>query len=164
MCEPTLIMLAAAGVSAGASVAGGYAQKSAYEAQAENERLAGRQALQAANVESQQIRSQGQRELGAARATQAGRGLDVTSGTSADVAGEIAINNEHMALMKMYEGRLGAWQKDYSAKVLKSQGKSAVVGGYLKATQTLLGAAAKVPSGYFNSTPQVGGTDPITGR
>jgi hypothetical protein len=166
MCEPTTIMtLAATAVSAGLAVAQGYAQKSSYDQQAENMRLLGRQQLDAASVEADQVRAAGRRELGHVRAIQGASGVDLSSGSAADVGANIAQQEELKALHTMYQGRLGNWQQQYAADVAKTQGKAAVIGGYTQAAGTVLGAAIK--GGFFDS-PTTGTAartvDPRTGR
>jgi hypothetical protein len=148
MCDP-IVMGAIAVGTAGLQVAQGYAQQKSFKQEAENAQLAGRQALQAANVESGQIRAQGSRELGHTRAVQAASGVDLSSGSAADVGGRQALNSEHEAMMKMYEGRLGNWQQEYRARVAKSQGKAAVIGGYASAASTLLTSA--IGGGFFDA-------------
>jgi hypothetical protein len=150
MCHP----IAIAAAQAGLQIAGGFAEAQAGRAQARAYRMQGAQSIAAANVEANQARAAGARELGRVRAVQAKNNVDLTSGSAMDVAGDIALNLEHEALMRFYSGRVGKWEADYKAQQARTAAKNAIAGSLLSAGTTLLGSAVK--SGMFNQAPSTG--------
>ena len=145
MCEPTLII---AGLSAGMSMAGGFAQAQQGRAEARGYRMQAAQAMQAANVEANQVRAQGERDLSTTRVIQAASGVDMAGGSAADVGGKQASVIEEEALMRLYAGRVGRWQNLALAAQAKANARNAAIGGVLTGVTTLLGGAAQ--SGMFS--------------
>jgi len=91
--------------------------------------------LSASNYEAGKIRREGQAFLGQTRAVQASSGVDITTGSAADVGAESAKNIEMDALTELYRGRLKAWNKDLEIDQYKRQAKS----GKAQIVGTLLG-------------------------
>jgi hypothetical protein len=92
-------------------------------------------ALNASNYEADKMRREGQAVLGQTRAVQASSGVDITTGSAADVGAESAKNIEMDALTELYRGRLKAWNKDIEIDAHKRQAK----GGQAQIYGTLLG-------------------------
>jgi hypothetical protein len=109
--------------------------------------LQAKQEMDAANVQASDIRYAGDRSLGTIQAQQAANGVDVSSGSAADVAAESAANIETDALRALYSGRLKKWQLNSQASITRAEGKAAQRQGYMDAAATLLGSAVKVFGG-----------------
>ena len=149
MCDPVTMSLIAAGITASTTIAGGIAAQSAAKQQARNLQIEGRQALQVGNVEANRIREAGERELGTTRSIQAKAGVDIGSGSAADVGADIAGVYDQDALFALYGGRLRAWQKNAAAAQAKFEGKQALTSSLISAGGTLLGGA--IDGGLFSS-------------
>ena len=149
MCEPTLII---AGLSAGMSMAGGFAQAQQGRAEARGYRMQAAQAMQAANVEANQVRAQGERDLSTTRVIQAASGVDMAGGSAADVGGKQASVIEEEALMRLYAGRVGRWQNLALAAQAKANARNAAIGGVLTGVTTLLGGGTGPADGTRATT------------
>lgn len=118
-----------------------------------NERIAreeSRSILTSANIEGGRIRREGEAHLGTTRAVQASSGVDLASGSPADVAAESAKGIEEDALTTIYAGRLRAYGKNLEADAYRRKAK----GGQAQIYGTLLGGivggkAAKVAWGGY---------------
>jgi hypothetical protein len=145
MCELVATILAG-GLAAGAQVAAGQSANAAAKANAESLRQQGNLEMAAASQKAEDIRYSGKRMLGETRAIQAKAGVDISGGSAADVGAESALNIEQDALRALYGGRVRKWQTDAQAKIVRAEGKNAMVMGYINAGTTLAKTAAKVPS------------------
>ena len=106
--------------------------------------------LTSANAEAGRVRREGEAFMGQTRATQAASGVDIASGSPADVAAQSARGIEEDALNVIYAGRLKAYGKDLEADAFRRQRK----GGQAQIFGTLLGGivggkAAKVAYGGY---------------
>lgn len=145
MCEPaTIMMAAAAAVSAGGQIAAGHAAAAAGKANANALQAQGNAEMQAASQKASDIRYSGNRMLGETRAIQAKSGVDLSGGSAADVAAESALNIEQDALRALYGGRVRKWQADAQATIARTEGKNAKTMGYINAGTTLLKGGANI--------------------
>ena len=118
-----------AAVQAGTQVIGAAGQNIAdMGSSKENIRLATiekKSILNASNYEANKTRREGQAFLGQTRTIQAASGVDITTGSAADVGAESAKNIEMDALTELYRGRLKAWSKDVEIEQHKTKAKHA---------------------------------------
>lgn len=130
-------------LSAGADLAQGFSDASTAKANAKLSIFEAKSAIMAGEDKAAAIRREGERFQGTTRAAQAASGVDLSSGTAADVGRESAINIEKDALLAGFSGRQQAAAKYYEARLHKRQAKSAVLNASLKSTSTILGSAEK---------------------
>lgn len=166
----TVLSVAATGMQVYGQIAAGNAADAAAKQNAANLRLQGRQSVNAANLEAEDIRYEGDRFLGQTRAQQAANGIALDAGSAVDVGAESAANIELDALRAIYGGRIKKWQLDAEADIERYKGKVAKRQAYIEAAGTLLGSAAKmgnpfasksgVPSGGSNFSNFKPGTTP----
>jgi hypothetical protein len=140
------MMIIAGGLAAGGQVAAGMSANAAAKANADSLRQQGNLEMASASQKAEDIRYSGKRMLGETRAIQAKAGVDISGGSAADVGAESALNIEQDALRALYGGRVRKWQTDAQAKIVRAEGKNAMVMGYINAGTTLAKTAAKVPS------------------
>lgn len=139
MCVPVPLMMAAAAVAtAGGQIASGIAANNAAKANARALEEQGRQEVAAANMKASDVRYAGNRLMGETKVTQAKAGVDLSSGSAADVAAESALNIEQDALRALYGGRVRKWQTDAQAAITRSEGKNAKTMSFINAGTTLL--------------------------
>lgn len=151
MCiEP--VSAAAMALSAGAKLAQGVSDFQAGNANARMAQMEGRSAMQAANAQASQINAAGDRAISQIQSQQAANGVDLSSGSAADVAAESRRNIELDRLTALYEGRMRMWSKSAEAAQHKAQAKAGLVTGILSASGSLLGDAAQ--AGMFADKPQ----------
>ena len=137
MCSP-IAPIALAGLQVGSQIAGGiYQQKAAKQAaiQARREAI---YAQQQAAAESEMIRYNNARDLGAIRAAFGKRGITLDSASLVDVIAETAGNLEYPALMKEHEGILARYKGEAQARAYKTAGQNAMVKSILGAATTAL--------------------------
>ena len=130
-------------VGAGAKIAQGISDYQTGRANAKLATMEGQSAFQAATAEAARIDNRGERLLGETQARQAVNGVDLASGSAADVSAETRRNVELDRLNALYEGRIKMWGKNIEAVQAKAQGKAALISGMLGAGGSLLGDAAK---------------------
>jgi len=130
-------------VSAGAKLAQGISDYQTGNANAKLARMEGQSAMDAANAQAGQIGNQGQRAIGQIEAQQAASGVDISSGSAADVTAESAKNVELDRLMALSGGQLKMWAKNLEASQLKAQARGALFQSVLGLGGSLLGDAAK---------------------
>ena len=156
MADPVTLMLVAGATQAVGAIAAGNAQAAQYDAQAQAARYNADIQRQQAEAVGQQTaaredlqRKQARQILGRQVAAGAQSGVNITTGSAADVFRSSLYDAEMDALNIRYEGdlnRIGlinqASLSDWDAQVAKKNSRSAQRSGYLNAATSLAGAAA----------------------
>lgn len=140
-------MCSSAALGATSQIMQGMSDNNTAKANAKMAEHEAKSALNAANYKVQQIGKAGERIQGSTAVAQADAGVDLSSGSAAEVAAESARNIKLDQLMARFGGEQEAWAKRAQAKIYKAQGKAALVNGYLGAGSTILGAAKKAAMG-----------------
>lgn len=155
MCDPVTAAVATAAVlKAGAQVAQGVSAYNTGKAQEKLSQAEARSALEVGAIEEGRIRDEGKAFLGQQRVAQAASGVDISTGSPADVAAESARNIELDALTRRYQARVQSWGKTIEGRQANAKGSAALTQGIIGATSTLLTSGA---SGDFGS---LGGKKP----
>jgi hypothetical protein len=142
-----LVPWAANALTLGSTIAQGIAGQQAGDAQAKAKTLEANAALNASNIEAGRMRREGGAFLGQTRAVQAASGVDITTGSAADVGAESARNIEMDALTELYRGRLKAWGSNIEGSQAKAAGKAALTQSIASAGGTLL--TKGIDDGWF---------------
>ena len=156
MADPVTLMLVAGATQAVGAIAAGNAQAAQYDAQAQAARYNADMQRQQAEVASAQAgaredlqRKQARQIMGRQVAAGAQSGVNITTGTAADLFRQSLYDAEMDALNIRYDGELNrvgllnqASLSDWEGQVAKKNSKSAQRAGYLNAAVSLTGAAA----------------------
>lgn len=156
------IAAGAAVVGAGASVASGImganaqagaaeAQKKAAEAQAHFADLSAQDAVNRGATEAGRIRTQGSQTISAQRAAYAGAGVDVDTGTAANVQASTRAMSEYDALTAKVNAAREAWGLSQDATALRLTGQHALQAGQNQATGSILGGIGGSVQGLGNA-------------
>jgi hypothetical protein len=151
---------AISGANAQSASAQSDANAAEYNAQVNRQRAA--MALQQGNAQESQQRRNARSEAGYLRAGLVENGMDLSSGTGADLVYESSLNSEMDALNIRYGAQLNAQGAnaaaildDNSAKAAKNRAKQYKVGGYMGAAGSILtgvgGAYQSYQAGRANS-------------
>lgn len=139
--------------NAAAASAKSEAYASQYNAQVNRQRA--NLALLQGNAQESQQRREARREAGNLRAGLVENGMDLSSGTGADLVYESSLNSEMDALNIRYGAQLNAqgYQAqaaldDNSASAARARAKQARVGGYVGAAGSILTGAGQAYQGY----------------
>lgn len=137
MCVP---QAASSGVNLAQNVIEGIGQYTSNRTKAKIAGMEGKAAIDASNYEAGRVREEGQAFLGTQRAIQSASGVDIASGSPADVGAMSAANIEKDALLEEYRGKREAWAKGIEMNAYKRKAR----GGLIQAASggTLLGQAA----------------------
>jgi hypothetical protein len=163
---PVLTMIAG-GMQAVGAIAAGNAQAAQYDAQAQAARYNADMQRQQASATAQQTsaredlqRKQARQVFGRQIAAGAESGVNITTGSAADLFRSSLYDAEMDALNIRYEGELNrvgllnqASLSDWEGRVAKANSKSAQRAGYLNAATALAGSAA----GAYGKTGAPGG-------
>lgn len=155
MCNPGLLALGAAAVSAAGQIQGGIyqSQMARYQAQVaeQNKQLAREAAVDAIAQGQEQQRQLGREvagRVGAQSARMAGNNVDITTGSAARVIDDTRmIGREDSAALSENVRRevkglqINAWNYESQKRAAKAEGKQAIVAAAFGATSTLLGGA-----------------------
>jgi hypothetical protein len=154
---------AALGVAmqAGGKIAGGYAQKGALDASADQLTQEAGQSVASGIQGAIMDRRRATYVASSARARTAAGGL-TTTGTSAIAnVGEIRGMGEYNALTSLYQGEDRAQELDYRAQGMRRSGSNAITGGWLSGMNTVLTGAGQssffdkyADGGFYNSRDQ----------
>lgn len=108
-----------------------------YEAarQAQNAQLA----QETAGVKADRLRTAGKRAIAGATAQYAGAGVDISSGSAAQVQGELSRRVELDSLSAMLEGKYQAYQDTLASGMASKAASQARTGGFWEAGKSLLG-------------------------
>lgn len=146
--EPALIAAVAGGVGAGVSALSAIQQGNQAEAMGDYQR---RQAeadasVQAseAQLQARQIRKAGDKQRASARASLAGAGVALGTGTAELIDKDINANSETDALLSIYQGETRADQIRAGGNVAALRGQNAKTAGYLNAGASVLNGVGSV--------------------
>jgi hypothetical protein len=156
MADPVTLMLVAGATQAVGAIAAGNAQAAQYDAQAQAAAWNADMQRQQASATAQQTsaredlqRKQARQVFGRQIAAGAESGVNITTGSAADLFRSSLYDAEMDALNIRYEGELNrvgllnqASLSDWEGKVAKVNSKSAQKAGYLNAATALAGSAA----------------------
>jgi hypothetical protein len=157
MCDPVSASLATAAVlKAGAQVAQGVQGYQTGKAQQKLYQQEGQAALGAANANASRLQREGEAFLGTTRAIQAASGVDIATGSPADVAAESAKNIEMDRLTELFAGRLKYNDAIFRGRAARAQGSAALTQGIVGGASTLLTSAAD--QGWLSSASSAGAT------
>jgi len=143
MC--TGAMLAALGggaITAGADLAAGEA---AFEASKENAaqlRAAANEELKAGEFQARELRREGEAVRGAQRAGAAAGGIEVNTGTAADIQAETDVLSKEAAGTARRNALMRSFGLRRQADIARFQGRAALRTGRLRAAGSLLGASS----------------------
>lgn len=151
MCEPTILLAAATGLSAVGQIQAGAQQAKLAKYQAKVEEAHAQQATAIAASEEERIRREGRRVRQQQLAQLAAAGLDPTTGSPLLLAVEAAEETELAALDARFSGRLQADEAGRRAALSRAEGRIAKTQGYFGAARTIAGGAyAGAKAGYFD--------------
>ena len=156
MADPVTLMMVAGATQAVGAIAQGNAQAAQFDSQAAAARYNANIQRQQAEAAAQQAgmreelqRRQARQVMGRQVAAGAQSGVNITTGTAADVFRQSLYDAEMDALNIRYEGELNrvgllnqASLSDWEAGVAKRNSKTAQRAGYLSAATALVGSAA----------------------
>jgi len=147
------VVQAISGANANANSEKSAQYASEYNATVNRQRAA--MALQQGNAQESQQRREARREAGNLRAGLVENGMDLSSGTGADLVYESSLNSEMDALNIRYGAQLnahaanaGAVLDDNSAVAAKNRAKQAKIGGIVGAAGSVLTAAGQGYQAY----------------
>lgn len=143
------VSIAASLASAGASIAQGVGQARVAKAQAKQQNIAARDAIERGRVEEDNYRNELSRLKGSIRARQASSGALVDSGSALDVLEETAGTGELDALMIRANAEREAWELRAGARQTAAAGRAARTGAVIGAAGTLLSSAGRLATRYY---------------
>lgn len=136
------VALAAAAVSAAASVYTGVQAKNAAEANAELANRQGAQEKDQAVAQAEKIRKAARAQAGAANAALAASGVSVGDGTAVRINEQIYQDSEQDAYNTLLTGSRAQRTANNQANVLTAQGNAAMISGGLNAGASLLSSGS----------------------
>jgi hypothetical protein len=145
-----VVAAAGAATSAVGSYAAGQTRKAAEKYNAQVNENNATMARQQADAEAQKVKEKGRRIIGAQRAALSAAGVDVDSGSAADIGYDSNVQNELDALTTLYKGRVSSNNSLAQAQLDRYSGKQAGQAGAIAAGGTLLSGAAN-SYGTYNS-------------
>lgn len=148
MCEPMTLALAATAAAGGLNAYGQYQQGQATKQVAYNNARMAEYAAADAQRRGEENATAALRRArqvkGAQRARLAAAGLDLTSGTPADLQDQTDFFGESDANTARFNGAQEAWSSRAQAAGLRGQGDAAATQGSLSSFATILGTGAQV--------------------
>jgi len=170
MCEPTTIMLALTVASAAVSAKGAYDQGQVAKQVGRNNATMAEYAAADAQAKGEEAamaaRRRGDQVKGAQRANMAAKGLDLSSGTAAELQDQTDFFSEGDQNMARFNASRDAWSARAGGANARAQGDAAAQQGNLSAFSTVLATGGQVAGkwGDFTGAPKggskFGGTDP----
>jgi hypothetical protein len=145
-----VISAAAAAASATASIKSGQAQRAAANYNAAVAKNNATMARQQSEYDAQRIRDRNRRLAASQAAIYGKSGVDITSGSAADVIYDSAIQGEFDALAALYSGRTQAASQTSRAQLLQFEGQTASNAGTMSAIGASLQGASNATSLYAN--------------
>lgn len=136
---------AAAGLRAAGSLMQGITAYQSARMQAAIARREGDAAMRAAEVEQDQMLTEGDRALGEARAVAAGSGFDL-SGSAGDILARLAAERSAAARMAMDDGRSARENAYLQALEFNKAGRRELVGSVIEAAGAIAGGASGIQS------------------
>ncbi|QWE95657.1 hypothetical protein [Cupriavidus sp. EM10] len=157
----TIAVAASSALAAGAAIYGGVQQKNQAEAQAELTRRQAAQEQDAAVAQAGKIRKAARQQQAEATSQLAASGVSVGDGTPIRISQEIYKTSEQDAYQTILSGNRTATAGQAQAGLLNQAGDSALTGGILSGTGSLLsGAASAYKAGW--KTPKPASTGAIS--
>lgn len=141
-------MGATAAIMAVSKVAGGYAQRNALDAAADEYSQEGGQSVASGIQGAIQDRRRATYVSSSAQARTAASGLTTTSTSSIANMGQIKGEGEYRALQAMYQGEDRANELDYRASQMRTQGSNAVISGWLSGVSSVLSGGTSFYTKY----------------
>ena len=155
--------VAAAAVSAVATMRAGSAQAEAGKYNARVAEMNAKQARDAAALEAMNIRNAGRRTQGTARARAGASGLLLDTGSPLEVFAENAANIEREAATAIYRGEITAQGQQQRGVLERYQGSQAQSASYFTAGSTLLSGIGRATSALLPAPePRGGGSTRVT--
>ena len=135
---PTVLMVAATGLSIYSEIQSGKARASAYQTNAEIAQMQARQAKKAGEYEVGGLKREKRRMTGRQRALYAKSGVVVSGGSPLEVMADTATEYQMDIGAQRYNIATQAGQYRYQSEIYKSRAKTAKQMGYMSAGKTLL--------------------------
>lgn len=136
------VMMAAAAVSATATLYSADSQSKTADANAELQRREGNQVKDAAVAQAEKIRKAGRAAAGQAKAALAASGVSIGEGTPVRINEEINRDSESDAYSTLLTGSRRQQAANDQAGMLENEGNTAKTAGYMNAGATLLSSAS----------------------
>lgn len=155
-----VLLLAGAGLAAGASVMQGYQQNQIAKA---NARLAEQDAVaerSAAAVRADQIRKAAERQRGKTVGAVAASGVRIGEGSAADAESYVTQTGEYDALSEIISGNYRGRRLENEAAISRQVGRNAVTSGWLDAGASVLYNYGRAKMGGWGGKSSV----PSSGR
>lgn len=148
MCEPTTILLATTALAGVTGAVGAYQQGQVQKQVGRNNQImaeyAAQDAIRRGDEEAAAVRRRASMMQGSQRANMAARGLDLSSGTAAELQDQVDFFAEGDANTARFNAQRDAWANRVSGANARAQGDAAARQGNLAAFSTLLGTGAQV--------------------
>lgn len=156
MCEPTTLALTATAVAGGLNAYGQYQQGQVSKQVAYNNAKMAEYAAADAQRRGEERATDALRRARAIKGTQRSRmaaaGLDLTSGTPADLLDQTDFFGDSDAATARFNGAQEAWSARAQASGLRAQGDASAQQGTLGAFSTILGTGGQVHSRWDSYT------------
>lgn len=156
MCEPTTIALAFTAVAGAVSAKGAYDQGQVAKQVGRNNQVmaeyAAQDALRKGEEQAIQARRRGDQVKGAARANMAAKGLDLNSGTAAELQDQTDFFSESDQNTARFNAQRDAWSMRAGGANARAQGDAGAQQGNLQAFSTVLGTGSRVAGKWSDFT------------
>lgn len=136
-------------LSAGGQVAAGNAQKAAYDANAQQEQIQGKQQRNIAIEQGQQKGRDALLRAGAITAAYGAAGVDPNSGSPLEVMSDQATQGELAKQLTLWQGQAQQQSADTQASIDTMQGKAAQQAGYTSALGTLFSGLGRAGGSFY---------------
>jgi hypothetical protein len=164
MCEPTTIALAATALSGTIGAVGAYQQGQVAKQVGRNNQImaeyAAQDALKRGEQDAIDLRRKADSLKGTQRSLMASRGLDLSSGTPAEILDQTDFFGEQDQNTARFNAKKDAWSSRYQGALARAQGDASARQANLSAFSTILGTASQVSDKwktYKASTPSFQG-------
>lgn len=157
MCEPATIALAATAISGTMSAVGAYQQGQVAKQVGRNNAImaeyAAQDALRRGEQEAQAVQRKAAQLKGSQRALMAAKGLDLSSGTPADILDSTDFFAENDVNTARFNARKDAWSSRAQGANARAQGDAAAKQANMTAFGTLLGTGGSVADKWLTYNP-----------
>lgn len=160
MCEPTTIALVATAISGTMSAVGAYQQGQVAKQVGRNNQImaeyAAADALRRGEQEAQAVQRKAAQLKGSQRALMASKGLDLSSGTPADILDTTDFFAESDVNTVRYNAKKDAWSSRVQGAQARAEGDAKARQGNLAAVGTLIGTGGSVADKWYTAFPKKG--------
>lgn len=160
MCEPTTIALAATAISGTLSAVGAYQQGQVAKQVGRNNQImaeyAAQDALRRGEQEAQAVQRKAAQLKGSQRALMAAKGLDLSSGTPADILDSTDFFAENDVNTARFNARKDAWASRAQGAQARAEGDAKARQANLTAIGTLIGTGGSVADKWYTAFPKKG--------